>query len=75
MPLESKKVSPTNNLAFAYIKYSNYPSTEPCGTAALILVDIKNCPFKTILCFLFLKNYMINVGTPTQQFARNVQKK
>ena len=42
MPLESKKVSPINNLAFAYIKYSNSPSAEPCGTAALILVDIKN---------------------------------
>ena len=61
---EKNEVSSVNNLAldnnsstrsFMYIKNSNGPSIEPCGTPASTLVHVEAFPFKTALCFLFLK--------------------
>ena len=60
---ENKEVSSVMNLvfddnssakSFMYIKKSG-PSIETCGTPALTLVHVETCPFKTSLCFLFLK--------------------
>ena len=38
-----------------YIKNGSGPSIEPCGTPPLTLVHVKTYPFKTTICFLFLK--------------------
>ena len=44
-----------------YIKKNSGPSIELCGTPALTLAHVETCPFKTTLCFLFLKKSHIKL--------------
>ena len=38
--------------SFMYIKKKRGPKIEPCGTPAEIFLQLEDCPFKTVLCFL-----------------------
>ena len=81
---ENKEVSSANNLvlddnssakSFMFIKKKNSgPSIEPCGTPALRLVHVETCPFKTALCFLFLKkSHNKFKSSPNMPFCFNLK--
>ena len=62
--MEKREVSSAKSLvledkpsvkSLIYIKNNNGPRVEPWGTPALTSVHEENFPFKTILCFLFIK--------------------
>ena len=60
----------SSNKSFMYIRKSNGPRIEACGTPASIAVDEEYCPFRTTLCFpWYNKSFTIFNSLPDIPFS------
>ena len=76
--IENSDVSSANNFAldakssdksFMYIRKSNGPSLDPCGTSASTAAREKYWPFRTPLCFSWHKSFTVLNNLPDILFS------